>query len=177
MAPEEICIILTGEFGDGVVDTVLDACRPYAVVRVDGWSDIARFLRDDGRMRFNMLQCVTALDLLEDNKLAAVYDLFSVPVVGVGPCATLRQHFAIRVEVDRDAPHIPSVSGIWPAAEWHEREAYDMMGIVFDDHPNLTRILCPDDWEGYPLRKDYEFPLEYHGIPATTEHQLNSPRH
>ncbi len=177
MAPEEICIILKQEFGDAVADTVLSARRPYAVIAIDRWRDVAAFLRDDGRMRFNMLQCITSLDLVKENKLAAVYDLFSVPVVGVGPCAVLRHHFAVRVEVDRDNPHLPTVSHIWPAADWHEREAFDLMGIVFDGHSDLTRILCPDDWVGHPLRKDYEFPLEYHGIPANTEHEINSPRH
>ena len=63
-----------------------------------------------------------------------------------------------------ELPEVPSVSGVWGIANWHEREAYDMFGIRFMGHPNLVRILCPDDWEGYSLRKDYEFPLEYHGI-------------
>ncbi|MEE9295778.1 MAG: NADH-quinone oxidoreductase subunit C [Phycisphaerae bacterium] len=177
MAPEELCDILKERFGEAITDTVLGARRPYAVVAADRWFEVARFLRDDERMRFNMLQCISAVDLLEDNKLAAVYELFSIPVSGPGPCAVLRHHFAVRVEVDRDDPHIPSVSHVWPAGDWHEREAFDMMGIVFDGHPNLTRILCPDDWKGHPLRKDYEFPVEYHGIPATTEHQLTNPRH
>lgn len=177
MAPEEICDILKEQFGEAVVDSRLDARRPYAVIDVNRWVEVATFLRDDDRMRFNMLQCITSIDLLEDNKLAAIYDLFSFPVLGPGPCAKLRHHLAVRVEVDRDDPHIPTVSHLWPTADWHEREAYDMMGIVFDNHPNLTRILCPDDWVGFPLRKDYEFPFEYHGIPATTEHQLTNPRH
>ena len=98
----------------------------------------------------------------------------------------LLNEFAVRVEVDRDNPHIPTVSGVWPAADWHEREAYDMFGIVFDGHPDSLedhdglhprRILCPDDWIGYPLRKDYRYPMEYHGIPGTTEYELTSPKH
>jgi NADH-quinone oxidoreductase subunit C len=61
-------------------------------------------------------------------------------------------------------PDVPSVSSIWRAADWHEREVYDLCGINFVGHPELRRILLSEDWEGYPLRKDYEFPLEYHGI-------------
>ena len=90
---------------------------------------------------------------------------------------TTTVEFAIRVVVDRNDPVIPSVADIWPTADWHEREAYDLMGIRFSNHPDLRRILCPDDWEGHPLRKDYEFPLEYHGIPGTTESELPNPRH
>jgi len=85
--------------------------------------------------------------------------------------------FAVRVVTDRNDPVISSVAHVWPAADWHEREAFDLMGIRFSGHPDLRRILCPDDWEGHPLRKDYDFPLEYHGIPATTEYELTNPRH
>jgi len=66
--------------------------------------------------------------------------------------------------VERADPRIPSVADLWPAAEWHEREAYDMMGIVYEGHENLRRILLPDDWEGFPLRKDYVPPKSYHGL-------------
>lgn len=178
MSPEEICDILKDEFGTAVVDTVLDARRPYAVIDVERWVDVATFLRDDPRMQFNMFQCLSAIDLLEDNLLAAVYDLFSVPTAAIGrEFPRLRHHFAVRVTTDRDDPHIPTVSHLWPAAEWHEREGYDLMGIIFDGHPDLSRILCADDWVGHPLRKDYEFPVEYHGIPATTEYGLSNPRH
>ncbi len=178
MTPEEIGDILQEQFKEAVTDAVMEANRPYVVVEASRWPEVAKFLRDDSRLQFNMLQCVTAIDVLEDNKLAAVYDFFSFPVVGPDrPCPMLRHHFAVRVEVDRDNPHIPTVAHIWPTADWQEREAYDMMGIVFDGHPNLERILLPDDWVGYPLRKDYEFPLEYHGIPATTEYELTNPRH
>ncbi len=61
-------------------------------------------------------------------------------------------------------PEVPSVNGIWRTADWHEREVYDLSGVFFTGHPDLTRILCSEDWVGHPLRKDYEFPLEYHGI-------------
>ena len=177
MVPEEICRILQDRFGDAVTETVLDARRPYAVVQASRWSEVAQFLRDDSGMRFNMLQCISSIDLLEDNKLAAIYDMFSFPVTAERECPKLRHHFAVRVVVDRNNPHIPTVSNTWPTADWHEREAFDMMGIIFDGHPNLVRILCPDDWEGHPLRKDYEFPVEYHGIPGTTEYGHTSPRH
>ena len=83
----------------------------------------------------------------------------------------------VRIFVNRKNGSIPSVANLWRTADWHEREAYDLMGIRFSNHADLRRILCPDDWEGHALRKDYEFPLEYHGIPGTTEHELTSPRH
>ncbi|MGZ0170073.1 MAG: NADH-quinone oxidoreductase subunit C, partial [Planctomycetales bacterium] len=63
-------------------------------------------------------------------------------------------------------PDVPTVSSVWKIADWHEREAFDLVGINFVGHPNLNRILCAEDWVGHPLRKDYEFPLEYHGIRA-----------
>ncbi len=177
MSPEEICVILKQRFGDRITDTVLEATRPYAVVSADAWPEVARFLRDDPAMGFGMLRCISAIDLLADDKLACVYDLLALSPVSATVEMTIPHVFAVRVVCDREDPQIPSVADIWPAADWHEREAFDMMGIVFTGHPNLERILCPEDWEGHPLRKDYAFPLEYHGIPGTTEHELLSPRH
>ena len=177
MTPEEICDILKERFGEAVTDAVLTARRPYVVVEASRWLEIAGFLRDDDRLQFNMFQSLSAIDLLEENKLTSVYDLFSVPITSGQTCPKLRHHLGVRVEVDRDDPHMPSVASIWPAADWHEREAFDLMGIVFEGHPDPRRILCPDDWIGHPLRKDYQFPVDYHGIPGTTEHELLSPRH
>ena len=178
MAPEEICNLLTGELGDAIVETKLDTPHPHAVVQAERWHDVAEFLRHDDRLAFDMLRCITGLDLLADNQLAAVYDLHAMtPGAKASDAWTAGHAFAIRVVTDRDDPHLPSVADVWPTADWHEREAYDLFGIVFDGHPNLERILCPDDWEGYPLRKDYVFPREYHGIPGTTEYELPSPVH
>ncbi len=177
MAPEEICELLKKQFGADIEDTVLEGRHPYAVVAAGAWLRVANFLRDEPRLRLNLLRCVSALDLLADNKLACVYDLQHVPTDRPAELATRTVEFAVRVVTDRDKPEIPSVADVWPAADWHEREAYDLMGITFTDHPDLRRILCPDDWEGHPLRKDYEFPMEYHGIPATTEFELTNPRH
>ncbi len=96
---------------------------------------------------------------------------------GAGGYWTGGNLIALKVRVPRDGGHVATVSDVWPAAEWHEREVYDMFGVTFDNHPDMRRILCPDDWVGYPLRKDYEYPLEYHGIPATTELGQKSPKH
>jgi len=177
MTPEEICGILKKEFAEAVLDIHLEGGRPFAKVAVEHWPKFARFLRDDPRLRLNMLRCVSAVDLLAENKLCCEYDLIHVPVDEPESLKTRTWLIGIRVETDRMQPVIPTVSDVWPAADWHEREAYDLMGIAFPGHPDLRRILCPDDWVGHPLRKDYEFPLEYHDIPATTEFELTNPRH
>ncbi len=177
MAPEEICRVLQSKFNDALEDTALEGCHPYALVKADAWPEVALFLRDEPSLRFNLLRCITTLDLLADDKLACLYDLMRIPLDGGDQLVTATHEFALRIVVDRNNPIIPSVAHVWPAADWHEREAYDMMGIQFTNHPDLRRILCPDDWVGYPLRKDYDFPLEYHGIPATTEFELTNPKH
>ncbi|MFH0980965.1 MAG: NADH-quinone oxidoreductase subunit C [Planctomycetota bacterium] len=177
MTPEEISKLLKDEFGDAIEQIVLDGPHPYAVVSAPRWPEVAWFLRDDPRLQFSLLNCISAIDLLAENKLACVYDLCTITAPDLTQLIPWRHAFAVRVVVERDNPRIPSVATVWPTANWHEREAYDMMGIVFEGHPDLRRILCPEDWEGHPLRKDYKFPVQYHGIPATTEYELNSPRH
>lgn len=187
MSPEKTCDILRSRFGAAVTATAADALHPHATIAAPSWLEVAAFLRDDPGLGFNLLRCISAIDMLAENKLAAVYDLHAlVPPADPGGFYRLASEFAVRIEVDRDDPHIPSVAGVWPAADWHEREAYDLMGIVFDGHPDSVtdhdglhprRILCPDDWAGHPLRKDYLYPMEYHGIPGTTEYELTSPKH
>ncbi len=177
MTAEEICRLLRERFGDAIERVDVEGPHPHAVVRAENWREVAFFLRDEPSLRMNLLRSVSGLDLLAENKLAAVYDLMDVQPGADGGLWRTTHTFAVRVEVDRDDPHVPSVTEVWPGADWHEREAFDLLGIVFEGHPDLRRILCPEDWEGHPLRKDYEFPLEYHGIPATTEMGLPSPVH
>jgi len=177
MAPEEIAGLLKEKWGTVVHALAVEGAHPHAKVAAENWPAVAQWLRDDPRMRLNALRCISSLDLLAEDKLACVYDLNHVPTDNPGELKTRTHSFAVRIEVDRNQPVIPSVAHVWPAAEWHEREAFDLMGVTFSGHPDLRRILCADDWVGHPLRKDYEFPLEYHGIPATTEFELTNPRH
>lgn len=126
--------------------------------------DFARMLRDEPGLRFEMCLGVNGVHYPEDKgrELHAVY-----------PFLSITHNRRIRVEVTApDAnPHIPSIVGIYPSNDWHERETWDFFGIVFDGHPSLTRIEMPDDWAGHPQRKDYPLggiPVEYKGatIPA-----------
>jgi len=160
MDPQQITSKIETQFPDGIIESRPQDKHPHVRTTGNQWRAIAEYLKDDPQLTFDFLGCISAVDYVADDQLCAVYDLYSM------------QHnhwFAIKVYVDRNNPHIDTVSDLWPAAEWHEREAYDLMGINFDDHPDLRRILLPEDWEGHPLRKDYAFPREYHGIPGTTE--------
>ena len=187
MAPEEIAERLKEQFADQITDCAFETAHPHIFVAAEAWHRIALFLRDDPRLRLNVLRCISAIDMLEDDELVAVYDLYAAnsPANG-GTTWTMGPVCCVKIKVPRDNPHIPSVADVWPAADWHEREAYDLMGIVFDGHPDAVtdaaghhprRILCPDDWEGHPLRKDYRFPMEYNGIPAVTEFEQTRPVH
>ena len=138
--------------------------NPFVQVAADRWPEVALFLRDEPKLGFNMLRSITALDALAENQLACVYHMMRISLESLSQLVSDTHEFAVRVVTDRDNPIIGSVTQVWPAANWHEREAYDLVGIRFTGHPNLRRILCPEDWEGHPLRRDYEFPLEYHGI-------------
>ena len=135
--------------------------------------DVCEILAGDSAIKLDMLNCITAVDYLHtDPKKAAKADFDPHMQVVYHLSSIEHKHtLVLKVKVDRwkngdegSLPEVPSVAGIWRTADWHEREVYDLSGVLFTDHPNMKRILCPDDWVGYPLRKDYEMPLEYHGI-------------
>jgi NADH-quinone oxidoreductase subunit C len=136
------------------------------VVNASVLVELCLYLRDSSTYYFDFLANITAVDYFPENRFAVVYHLASLPY---------QIQLTLRVElpvVNRNAdnlPEAPSVSGVWRTADWHEREAFDLMGIYFTDHPDLRRILLPDDWEGFPLRKDYEDAEYYHGIPIKGE--------
>ena len=109
-------------------------------------------MKTDSELQFTSLICLSGIDYEE--KMEVVYHLHSL----------LHNHrVTLKVELSRDKPTLPTVTTVWKAANWHEREAYDMFGIVFEDHPDLRRLLLPDDWEGFPLRKDHVDAEEYRG--------------
>lgn len=176
--PSDVFELLNAEFADAVRDAIADGLHPSITVAAERWHDVALFLRDDGRLGFDWLRCISGVDHVEDKRLTAVYHLHATqrPANPLGMWA-LRHEIAVKIHVDRDHPQVPSVADVWPAANWHEREAFDLLGIVFEGHPDLRRILCCEDWVGHPLRKDYEFPLEYHGIPGTTEYAQTRSMH
>lgn len=161
MSPTEIAHRLQEKFGVALLKSMPEDKHPRVHVAVEHWRAVAEFLRHDAALQFDWLACLSAVDYVADNQFCVVYDLTSFD---------LGHTFAVKVYAPRsEDAHFPSVRDLWPAAEWHEREAFDLMGIYFENHPDLRRILMADDWEGHPLRKDYVFPREYHGIPASVE--------
>lgn len=153
---EEIFEILTNAFPDGGLELEsADLGQPWIVCPARGLKEIAKFLRDDENTRFDTLMCLSGMHYPEAEMLGAVYHLHST---------TLGHTLVLKVNVPVDSPDIESIEQIWKTAGWHEREAYDMVGVNFTGHPDLRRILCPDDWEGFPLRKDYIQQDSYMGI-------------
>jgi NADH-quinone oxidoreductase subunit C len=118
------------------------------IVDPAAWDAVARRLRSTAGLDFDFLFCVTAVDW--KTHLTMVYHLTS----------TIHRHtLVVKIKLETVNPEVPTVSGIWRTAEFHEREAYDLMGVVFTGHPDLRRLFMTDDWQGWPLRKDYDDPV------------------
>jgi NADH-quinone oxidoreductase subunit C len=155
MSPQEIATSLKDRFGDATLDAKLEGViDPFIQVPPDRIMNVALFLRDSDQTLFDSLMCLSGVDY-GGGKLGVVYHLHSMK---------WNHKIVLKVEVPADSPHCQSVESVWKTANWHEREAFDMFGIIFDGHPDLRRILMPDDWEGYPLRKDYQVPEFYNGM-------------
>lgn len=174
MTPSEIIALLDAQFGAAIRSRHPEALDPFVVVDPARLVDVCIFLRDDPRLRFEILNDISGVDYLEPDPkkapkagfephLEVVYHLSSFSYPG--------RRFTLKVVLPRwkddrpgELPEVPSLWEVWKTADWQEREVYDLVGVRFVGHPNLTRILLSEDWVGHPLRKDYEFPLEYHGI-------------
>lgn len=170
---DEIIGLVEQQFGSRIKSKKLDTLDPFFVIEPGDLVELCRFLRDDARLKFEMLNCITGVDYFEP-------DAKKAPKAGFDPHTEVVYHLSsislghrivFKIMLPRwkddkpgELPEVPSVAHLWRGANWHEREVYDMSGIWFTGHPDLTRILLSDDWVGHPLRKDYEFPLEYHGI-------------
>ena len=151
---------------DSLAKVVVDRGELTLHVEREQLIAVATALRNDANLRFELLSSLSGVDYLGSaRRLHAVYLFRSL---------TYRRRVRVEVEVSIDDPHIPSLTALYPGADWQERETYDMFGIVFDGHPALTRILMPDDWDGHPQRKDYPLggiPVQYKGatIPPPDE--------
>lgn len=137
---------LKERFPDSVLDTYSFRGDNTVVIKKEDIIEVCRFLKSDPGLSFDFLSDLCGVDYMgREPRFEVVYHLFSID-----------RHHRIRLKaMVGEGGKIPSVVGIWSTADWHEREAFDMYGIVFEGHPNLTRILMPEDWDGHPLRKDY----------------------
>ena len=153
-------------FDGGVSKVVVDRGQLTFHVQPEHLVGLCQVLRDDPALRFELCTSVSGVDYLgTPDRLHSVVHLTSM---------TYRRDLRLEVSVPVEHPHVPSITSVYPTADWQEREAWDMFGIVYDGHPALTRILMPDDWEGHPQRKDYPLggvPVQYKGatIPPPDE--------
>jgi NADH-quinone oxidoreductase subunit C len=155
------------EFNSAIEKVVIDRGELTLHVKREKLFDTAMKLRDTQSLRFEVCLGVSGVHYPEDKnrELHAVYPLLSM---------THNRRIRLEVSVPESDPHLPSLVEVWAGNNWHERETWDMFGIIFDGHPGLTRILMPDDWPGHPQRKDYPLggiPIEYKGatVPAPSE--------
>ncbi len=151
MDPADIAAILTERFPGQILGTVTHAGQVGVSLAKEVIRDVCLFLRDEPTLRMDHLADLTAVDYSRypgdtGPRFEVVYNLFS----------TVHRHrIRLKVRLAEDDPRIATVSAIWHTADWHERETFDLMGIVFENHPDLRRILLPEDWTGHPLRKEY----------------------
>ena len=156
---------LVARFGDKVKGASLEAGSPFAVVATDAIAEVAAFCKADPALALDNLMCLSGVDYPKETppRLEVVYHLFSY---------THLHSFALKVHVPRENPAVPTVEGVWGVANWHEREAWDLFGIVFTGHSDMRRILLPDDWQGHPLRKDWVDPEYYNGLHVKPTPQM-----
>ncbi|SMO43489.1 NADH-quinone oxidoreductase subunit C [Solitalea koreensis] len=162
MTFQEIKNLLIEKFGTEVlIAEQNEGLQPALVINPEFINKVCFELRDNSNTYFDFLSNLSGIDYgIDKNKIGVVYHLSSIPY---NTQLTLK----VEKEFDRNSailPSFPTVSDVWRTADWHEREAYDLLGIDFKGHPDLRRILLPDDWEGYPLRKDYKTAETYKGI-------------
>ena len=144
---------LKGTFPDYIQELLTDNPDPFIIVHKAGITEVCRFLKTEPGLEFDFLRSISGVDLEEGLEL--VYHLFSYKH---------RVSLTLKLLMAYDDVDVPTVEPVWKAADWHEREQFDLFGFKFIGHPDLRRVLLPDDWEGHPLLKDYEYPDDYHGI-------------
>jgi NADH-quinone oxidoreductase subunit C len=162
LEPSAVFERLGKQFGAEVITGFAAAAEgvrdPYLTVAASRIDEICRFCRDEPELHFDFLQSLTALH--DGDELRLVYHLFSYQH---------RHSLVLKCAVLLTAAELSSCVGVWPAADWYEREAFDLFGVRFTGHPDLRRLLLPEDWPGHPMRKDWKEPPSYNGMPTTRE--------
>jgi NADH-quinone oxidoreductase subunit C len=163
MTQEELWTQLGAQFGDAI--SALPATKGERFVPVKGEKivEVCAYLKTTAGLEFDFCRDITAVDWPARNVIEVVYHLYSM---------THRHGLVLKVEAHREAPAVATVEGVWKAANWLEREIYDLFGVNFVGHSDMRRLLLPDDWVGYPLRKDYQEAGGYHGIGNTRAEPL-----
>jgi NADH-quinone oxidoreductase subunit C len=146
---------LEKQFPGSVGNFKPDVLEPYLSVDPTAIVEVCRFLRNTPELGFEVLSDLTALDWPKEEKIQVVYHLFSY---------AHNHQIVLKVDLPRDNPKVATVENVWKVANWFEREVYDLFGVIFEGHGDLRRIMLPEDWVGYPLRKDYVEQEEYDGI-------------
>ncbi|UCE02851.1 MAG: NADH-quinone oxidoreductase subunit C, partial [Candidatus Latescibacterota bacterium] len=149
MKVEEIHLKLQERFGDAVGELHTETKDPWIAVDAEQIDAVARFCREDPALYFDFLSSLCGVDAHES--IDVVYHLYSYEH---------RHGVVLKVKVHKGKPLTKTVTTVWRGANWFERETFDLFGVRFEGHPDLRRIMLPDDWEGYPLRKEYQFPTE-----------------
>ena len=155
MEAAEINAALETRFPGKVGQFKGEVLQPFVFIEPDAILEVCRYLRDEPGLNFEVLSDQTALDWPKEEKIDIVYHLYSY---------TQKHQIVLKVSLPRDNPRIASMESIWKVANWFEREIFDLFGVIFEGHSDLRRIMLPEDWVGYPLRKDYVEQEEYDGI-------------
>jgi NADH-quinone oxidoreductase subunit C len=163
MTQEELWTQLGAQFGDAVSAMPATKGDRFVTVKGEKIVEVCAYLKTTAGFEFDFCRDITAVDWPARKVIEVVYHLYSM---------THRHGLVLKVEANREAPAVATVEGVWKAANWLEREIYDLFGVNFVGHSDMRRLLLPDDWVGYPLRKDYQEAGGYHGIGNTRAEPL-----
>ena len=163
MTTSEIHDLLKGRFGEDVAGPTQLKGDAWLTVKGARLVEVCELLRTQPGLEFDYCEDITAVDYPKKNLIEVVVHLLSMKH---------KHSLVLKVEADRAAPVVPSLYPVWKTADWFEREVYDLFGVEFTGHPDLRRIMLPDDWVGHPLRKDYQEAGGWHGFTNERENPL-----
>lgn len=170
LPPDAIAALATRRF-PGVEARASENGQPFLLAPAADLIPLLSFLRDEPAVRCDALMDLTGYDLLKFPAVAPAAASDAIAVVYLLWSHVHHHKVTVIAHAPRAACQLPTASVVWPAALYFEREVWDLLGVHFLGHPSLLRIMCPQDWVGHPLRKDYLYPADYHGVPHLREGQ------